>query len=626
MGVLKKDSVFAGYTVQNMLKENVYSETYKVLDTNEEAYFLKLFKLKNIPEKMLQQSVVREIRYCSQLKHANLISHIKDGQERLEDGDYQYLVTNYFSGELLIEKIEREGKLEWESAVKLFLQILDGLDYMHQQRPPLIHNDITPSNIMLSAKTGGIPELIDMGHVSERANGNPPFEVSDLDIPYRANETFIGVFDEQSDIFAACAVLYTMLFGKAPWVMELPEDNDRGEQANRIRKFRKENALDFSGANLPEWLKNVLRKGLSLEYQNRYESVGQLVKAINEQNETYTPPRGNTEGPEGSTHTTTSNNNHNNNNPHSSGSDQPSDGGQGQGQQAEPGEGQFRVQRGNGKGFEDIAGMQELKDLLSQKVIFVLRNKELAEEYRLTPPNGMLLYGPPGCGKTFFAEKFAEEAGFNFMLIKASDLASTYVHGSQEKIAALFKQAEEQAPAIICFDEFDALVPVRSGDTSQHYASEVNEFLSQLNNCSHRQIFVIATSNRPDKIDPAVLRTGRIDKQIYVPLPDYKARYEMFLHHLKGRPQEEGIDADKLATLSDGYVASDIAYVVNDAAMTAAFTHKKISQELLETIISNVKPSVKKEVLKQYEEMRLRMDGVAGTNQANRIGFNFSGD
>ena len=264
--------------------------------------------------------------------------------------------------------------------------------------------------------------------------------------------------------------------------------------------------------------------------------------------------------------------------------------------------------------------MKDLKVLLQQKVIFVLKDQERAKKYRLTPPNGMLLYGPPGCGKTFFAEKFAEETGFNFMLIKASDLASVYIHGTQEKIAELFKKAEAQAPAIICFDEFDALVPNRSGADNQHYSSEVNEFLSQLNNCSHRGIFVIATTNRPDKIDPAVLRTGRIDKLVYVPLPDFEARREMFLLHLEGRPYE-GVDADELAKMSDGYVSSDIAFVVNDAAMTAAFLDKPITQESLVTSLRNIRPSIRKELLLQYEQMREQMEGVECSNRRNYIGF-----
>ena len=245
------------------------------------------------------------------------------------------------------------------------------------------------------------------------------------------------------------------------------------------------------------------------------------------------------------------------------------------------------------------------------------------EKYRLTTPNGMLLYGPPGCGKTFVAEKFAEETGFNFILVKSSDLASSFVHGSQEKIAQLFKQAEAKAPIVICFDEFDALVPDRSNPAAQYSASEVNEFLSQLNNCSERGIFVVATTNRPDKIDPAVLRTGRIDKQIYVPLPDKEARKEMFLIHLQGRPFDaNNIDADKLSELTEGYIASDIAYVVNDAAMVAAFTDQDITEELLETSVKNTHPSLRKDTLSIYEDIRRKMENTERSNLTRpRIGF-----
>lgn len=105
---------------------------------------------------------------------------------------------------------------------------------------------------------------------------------------------------------------------------------------------------------------------------------------------------------------------------------------------------------------------------------------------------------------------FAEQTAFNFMIVKSSDLSSSYIHGTQQKIADLFKEAEKKAPTVLCFDEFDAFVPDRSFVKDNSFSSEVNEFLSQLNNCSKRGIFVIATSNRPDKIDPAVLRTGRI--------------------------------------------------------------------------------------------------------------------
>ena len=267
--------------------------------------------------------------------------------------------------------------------------------------------------------------------------------------------------------------------------------------------------------------------------------------------------------------------------------------------------------------------MEELKNYLSQRVIFVIKNKDKVEKYKLSIPNGMLLYGPPGCGKTFVAEKFAEETGFNFILVKSSDLASSFVHGSQEKIAQLFKQAEQKAPIVLCFDEFDALVPDRSNPGAQYSAGEVNEFLSQLNNCSQKGIFVVGTSNRPDKIDPAVLRTGRIDKQVYVPLPDKDARKEMFMIHLQGRPYDKNsIDTDKLSELSEGFIASDIAYVVNDAAMIAAYTDQNITEELLETTLKNTHPSLRADTLQVYEEIRQKMENTERRNmQRRRIGF-----
>lgn len=236
----------------------------------------------------------------------------------------------------------------------------------------------------------------------------------------------------------------------------------------------------------------------------------------------------------------------------------------------------------------------------------MIKNKEIAEEYKITPPNGMLLYGPPGCGKTFFAEKFAEETGFSYLLVKSSDLASSYVHGSQEKIRQLFDQAEKNSPIVVCFDEFDALVPDRSWNNVS--SEEVNEFLSQMNNCSKRGIFIVATSNRPDKIDPAVLRTGRIDKMVYVPLPDFEARKEMFAIHLKGRPQDDTIDLDELAKKTEGYIASDIAYIVNDSAMVAAFTRTKITGNHLCNSIQNTHPSVRTDVMKTYEDIRKKME------------------
>ena len=190
----------------------------------------------------------------------------------------------------------------------------------------------------------------------------------------------------------------------------------------------------------------------------------------------------------------------------------------------------------------------------------------------------MILYGPPGCGKTYFAEKFAEESQFNFVLVNGSDLGSVYLHGTQGKIANLFKEAEKKAPTIICFDEFDSFVPSRSSMAAEHRPEEVNEFLGQLNNCSKKGIFVIGTTNRLDLIDPAVLRKGRMDLHVEIPAPDENTRKLIFTLHLKDRPVADNIDVVELARLTDRYASSDIAFIVNEAAMMAALADELISQ------------------------------------------------
>ena len=588
MAILTRGQQIDRYTVQSLIKENLYTETYRVEDENGTPFFMKVFVTKRMPEKLVNTETgkVLEIEFCQKMKHKDIVSFIGSGTFESEEGACQYYLTNYFSGELLAEKIQREGKLEAAEALAIFRGVLEGLQFMHAEG--LFHNDITPRNIMLSATNNGAPEIIDLGHVSERCSGKVSFDTSDLDEFYCANETFGGMYDEQSDIFSVTTVLFTMLTGQVPWQMEFSESMKRARRAMLLKDKRKAEPIDFDALEVDDRIKVILARGLALAFSDRYKSIGQIIYDLDSKNKPEAPkPKQEDRNQQES--------------------QQSPRGDQNSGPES-PNKVEFEIKRGGGNGFKDIAGMQDLKDYLSQRIIFVIKNKEKAEKYKLTTPNGMLLYGPPGCGKTFVAEKFAEETGFNFILVKSSDLASSFVHGSQEKIAQLFKQAEQNAPIVICFDEFDALVPDRSNPAAQYSAGEVNEFLSQLNNCSKRGIFVVCTTNRPDKIDPAVLRTGRIDKQVYVPLPDKEARKEMFLLHLKGRPLEENsIDADKLSELSDGYIASDIAFVVNDAAMIAAFTDQNITEELLETSVKNTRPSLRADTLHMENTERRNM-------------------
>ena len=590
MAILRESDTIGQYKVQSLIKSNPYTETYRVEGRDGSPYFLKLFVLKRIPAQLLNQQTgnVKESEYCQQLKHKGIVSYIDSGIYDCEESKCQYYVTNYFNGSLLIQSIQEKGMFSEDEAVRIFRNILETLKYLHSQSPVLCHNDLDPTNILLSKTNDGYPEIIDLGHLSERCGGYTWFDTSDIDPLYHADETRVGIFDEQGDIFSACAILYAMLTGHAPWEIEIPADGDYKERFQELTQYRKQNKLDFTSLQVSDKVKRVLCAGLEIKSSHRVSSVEELLRMLDETNPTDKIPS--------SSHASQN---------------------YGSAQQAHsPNYVEFQVKKGVGKGFVDIAGMAELKDTLNKQVIFVIKNDEIAKEYRITPPNGMLLYGPPGCGKSFFAEKFAEETGFNYLFVKSSDLASSYVHGSQEKINQLFEQAAKNAPIVVCFDEFDALVPDRSWNNVS--AEEVNEFLTQMNNCAKRGIFIVATSNRPDKIDPAVLRTGRIDKMVYVPLPDFEARREMFSLYLQDRPKEDDIDVEELARLTEGYIASDIAYIVNDAAMVAAYTRTKISDVLLRTSVHNIPPSLRAESIGKYDEIKKKMEDTNRRNTADR--------
>lgn len=592
MAVLNRLDVIAGYTVQNLIKSNLYTETYRIEDNNSAPYFMKIFLMKQMPSKLVngETGMVREIEYALQINHRNIVSHVAHGQFEREDGSYQYYITNYFNGQILADKIAQEGKLTEAVALDIFTGILNGLNYLHQLNPALCHNDLDTSNTLLPDTNTSEPIIIDLGHLAPRSFGFVDFDTTDINPMFHANETLVNIFDEQGDIFSACVILYTMLTGHLPWEMDIPKEGSYKERFAELAQYRKTNKLDLSTLQVSDKTKYILQCGLQIKNQDRINTIQAILDILNSSGNAQ-PQQDN-----GNTYTNTSNS-----------APTSSD---------DPNAVNFEIKRGGGNGFKDIAGMQALKDYLYKQVIFVIKDPDLAKEYRLTPPNGMLLYGPPGCGKTFFAEKFAEETQFNFILIKASDLGSSYVHGSQDKISKLFKIAEQNSPIVICFDEFDALVPDRSTFGIQSQAGEVNEFLSQMNNCAKRGIFIVATSNRPDKIDPAVLRTGRIDKNVYVPLPDFEARKEMFSLYLQNRPITDNIDIDKLAAATEGYIASDIAFIVNDAAMTAAYTREHITHELLELSLTNTKPSLRKETLDAYNQIQEKMEDK---NRSNNI-------
>lgn len=281
-----------------------------------------------------------------------------------------------------------------------------------------------------------------------------------------------------------------------------------------------------------------------------------------------------------------------------------------------------------GGGLQDIAGMTELKQLITESFINVLRNKECAEKFGIKPPS-MLLYGPAGVGKTFFAEKVAEEIGIHFMKVVPDDLACQYIHGTQAKIGELFKEAEQKAPILLFFDEFDCMVPQRSSNDENYQNGEVNEFLCMLNNASSKGIYVIAATNHPERIDKAVLRTGRIDELIYVGMPDEASRESLFKMSLSKLPCSKEINFAQLADMTKGFNCSDIGYIVQIASrrmFNASIQQSRkaclpITQEILVDTIQQRSPSVSSKDLRDFERIQSELSPLQKGIKPKSIGF-----
>lgn len=243
-------------------------------------------------------------------------------------------------------------------------------------------------------------------------------------------------------------------------------------------------------------------------------------------------------------------------------------------------------------GFDAVAGMIELKSQLTQNVVIPILQKEKYLKFKLSIPNGILLYGPPGCGKTYIVKRLAEEINFNFIELKHSDVASTYIHGTVEKIANVFKEAKQKKPALLFIDELDGLMPKRNVSMHDHKLEEINEFLTHLNNAGKENILVVGATNQIELIDNAILRSGRFDKKFYVMPPDFEARKSLFSMYLEDRPISN-INFELLSNKTNNYSCSDIEMICNEAARLAVFNEMDfITNEVLIDVIDNTKSSI----------------------------------
>ena len=222
--------------------------------------------------------------------------------------------------------------------------------------------------------------------------------------------------------------------------------------------------------------------------------------------------------------------------------------------------------------WQDIGGLKAIKKSLEEAVEWPLKYAPFFEKLDVKPPKGILLSGPPGCGKTLLAKAIANESKVNFISVKGPALLSKYVGESEQGVREIFHKARQAAPCIIFFDEIDALVPTRSAGGSDSHVSErvLSQFLTELDGIDElKGVLILGATNRLDMLDPAVLRPGRFDKIMEIPLPDKESRKEIFGVYLKGKPIASDINLNQLADKSDGWNGAEIASACNMAAFNA---------------------------------------------------------
>ena len=266
--------------------------------------------------------------------------------------------------------------------------------------------------------------------------------------------------------------------------------------------------------------------------------------------------------------------------------------------------------------WDDIGGLEQVKQELREVVEWPMKYRKLFAHMKVKIPKGILLYGPPGTGKTLLAKAVATESEANFISVKGPEFLSKWVGESEKAVREVFRKARQAAPAVIFIDEIDAIAPMRGRDIGSHVTERVvSQILTEMDGLEElHNVTVIAATNRPDILDPALLRPGRFDRIVYVPIPDKDARKEIFKIHLRGRPLAEDVDIDKLAEKTEGYTGADIEAVCNEATILALreFIQSgknpdepkdaKIEMKHFEEALKKVKP-LSKEEREMYERM-----------------------
>ncbi|KAB1198737.1 MULTISPECIES: CDC48 family AAA ATPase [Haloferax] len=274
--------------------------------------------------------------------------------------------------------------------------------------------------------------------------------------------------------------------------------------------------------------------------------------------------------------------------------------------------------------WEDVGGLEGTKERLRETIQWPLEYPEVFQAMDMDAAKGVLMYGPPGTGKTLLAKAVANEAESNFISIKGPELLNKFVGESEKGVREVFKKARENAPTVVFFDEIDSIATERGRDSSSSGVTErvVSQLLTELDGLEALEdVVVIATTNRPDLIDSALLRPGRLDRHVHVPVPDEEARRAILDVHTRDKPLADDVDLDKVASKTEGYVGADIEALAREASMNASrefiqsvkkeeidesIGNVRVTMEHFENALDEIGPSVTDDVRRRYEEIEER--------------------
>ncbi len=279
--------------------------------------------------------------------------------------------------------------------------------------------------------------------------------------------------------------------------------------------------------------------------------------------------------------------------------------------------------------WEDVGGLSPAKQQVQESVEWPLSDPQKFERMGINPPKGVLLYGPPGTGKTLMAKAVANETNANFISVKGPQLLSKWVGESEKAIRKTFRKARQVAPTVIFFDELDSLAPSRGQDMGNNVSERVvNQLLTELDGLEQMEdVMVIGATNRPDMIDPALLRSGRFDRLVMIGEPDEEGREQILRIHSQDTPLSPNVSLRKLAEETSGYVGSDLEAIAREAAIEALRDDdqaESVQMTHFMDAINTVRPTITDDILSYYEEMQEEFAGGSRENLrrgSGRIGF-----